>query len=128
MDIRNYQKMALPAAFVFFFVMLFLIVFWKGGLLELDRKKTELKTSMERNEEVREENRVLFREVTRLKNDHEYIEQVARKELGMIKKNEIIVNFHSGSSQEQKNYKEKGSGSVSGAADHVELPPVRFVE
>ncbi len=100
MDIRKYRNMALPAACVFLFVLLLLIVFWNNGILDLNRKKGELKEAVARNEELRDENRGLFREVTRLKSDQEYLEQVARKELGMIRKNEIIVKFHTDGKQE----------------------------
>ena len=106
MDIRKYQKMALPAACVFLFVFLLMIVFFKNGILDLNRKKGELKEATARNEELRDENRGLYREVTRLNSDQEYLEQVARKELGMIRKDEIIVKFHSDGNPEGEPEKE----------------------
>ncbi len=94
LDFTRYKKAVLPAVGVFLVVFLLLIVFYRNGILDLNRKKVELETQIEKNEALREENTGLYREVTRLKSDQEYLEQVARKELGMIKKNEIIVKFH----------------------------------
>lgn len=100
MDISQYKKAALPVACVFLFVFLLFIVFLKNGILDLNKKKVELKDAVAKNQELREENQGLYREVSRLKSDQEYLEQVARKELGMIKKDEIIVKFHSDSPSE----------------------------
>ena len=56
-------------------------------LLELKKKKHIL---AENSFKVSEENFILSREIHRLKNDPEFIEDVARKELGVIGKDEII--------------------------------------
>ncbi len=44
-------------------------------------------------EDLKEKNRLLVDEIRRLKEDKEYFESVARKELGLIKENEIIYRF-----------------------------------
>lgn len=94
-DFTKYKKAVLPVICVLLVVFLLLIVFYRNGILDLNKKKAELQVQIEKNEALKEENTGLYREVTRLKSDQEYLEQVARKELGMIKKNEIIVKFHS---------------------------------
>jgi len=43
--------------------------------------------------DFKEKNRLLAAEIRRLKEDKEYFESVARKELGLIKENEIIYRF-----------------------------------
>ena len=45
------------------------------------------------NEELRQENQVLKEEIDKIQNDPEYLEEVARKKFGLIKKNELIFNF-----------------------------------
>ena len=47
----------------------------------------------EKNLKLEEENQKLKEEVKRLQNDKRYIEEVARKELGMVKEGEIIYQF-----------------------------------
>ncbi len=42
---------------------------------------------------MEEENRKLREEVRRLQHEKRYIEEIARKELGMVKEGEIIYQF-----------------------------------
>jgi cell division protein FtsB/cell division protein DivIC len=42
---------------------------------------------------LEEENQKLKEEVKRLQSDKRYIEEIARKELGMVKEGEIIYRF-----------------------------------
>ena len=95
MDSEKHKQFLVPVAFSLLFLFLLLIVFQKNGFLDLSEKKEQLKEAVLINEKQKDANKVLFREVNRLKNDEEFLEQVARKELGMIKSDEIIVKFHS---------------------------------
>ena len=45
------------------------------------------------NVKIEEENRKLKEEVRRLQHEKRYIEEIARKELGMVKEGEIIYQF-----------------------------------
>ena len=47
------------------------------------------------NLKTEEENRKLREEVRRLQHEKRYIEEIARKELGMVKEGEIIYQFDS---------------------------------
>ena len=47
----------------------------------------------EKNIHLERENQKLREEVKRLKSDKRYIEEIARKELGMVKEGEIIYQF-----------------------------------
>lgn len=76
------------------FVLLFIfIVFSPNGLLRYYRLQQSLKTVQAANEELRKQNEELRAEIDKLKNDPEYLEEVARKKFGLIKKNELIFNF-----------------------------------
>ena len=77
---------------VFFY---FVIIFMPNGIIKLNMKKKEMIESAAVNADIEKENKQLYREVVRLKSDPLYIENVARKELGMIKDDEIIIRFHS---------------------------------
>ena len=67
--------------------------FGEQGLIHLYRTEMERKAYVARIHKLAEENQALLEEVHRLRTDMEYIESVARKELSLIKKNEIIVRF-----------------------------------
>lgn len=76
-------------------VLSLVIVFKENGLLDLKEKKGRLADIVKENDKLREQNKELFSEVKRLKNDDAYLEHVARKEMGMIKEDEIVIQFHS---------------------------------
>ena len=77
-----------------FFLVLGLLTFWGDkGILHLFRLQKELVRIKEANRTVEEENRKLKEEVRRLQNEKRYIEEIARKELGMMKEGEILYQF-----------------------------------
>ena len=85
------QSVFLALSIVFLFLLLLFIVFSDSGLADLFGLKSERDRLVQENTRLKEENMSLFRTVERLKNDPEYIESIARKELGMIKKDEVIL-------------------------------------
>ncbi|OGP63257.1 MAG: hypothetical protein A2169_08435 [Deltaproteobacteria bacterium RBG_13_47_9] len=70
-----------------------LTFFGEKGILHLLHLKKELARIKEANVKVEEENRKLQEEVRRLKHEKRYIEEIARKELGMVKEGEMIYQF-----------------------------------
>jgi len=85
-----------PALFLVLFLLLilgFFAFFGDKGILHLLRMEKELVRIREMNTKVEEENRKLRGEVTRLQHEKRYIEEIARKELGMVKEGEIIYQF-----------------------------------
>ena len=77
---------------VLLLILLFIyIVFSNYGYSELTLLTQEQHKLVQRNERLARENRALSIEIERLKNDLAYIESIARHELGMIKKDEIIL-------------------------------------
>jgi len=83
-----------------FILILFLILglftfFGDKGILHLVRLQKDLARIKETNNKMEEENRRLQEEVRRLQNEKRYIEEIARKELGMVKEGEIIYQFDS---------------------------------
>lgn len=69
------------------------IVFGPYGVIKFYNLRNELKIINTRNQQLKEENEGLQKEIHRLTNDQAYIEEVARKKYGLIKKNEIIFEF-----------------------------------
>lgn len=70
-----------------------LIIFGAGGVVDLRAKKAELAEITAQNKKIEDRNVELFRQITRMKKDPEYIEDTARQELKMIGKDEIIFKF-----------------------------------
>ena len=73
------------------FAMAAFIVFGDNGVLDLQRLKRKNQQLVMANEALARENLMLHRQIQRLKNDHAYIENIARHELGMIKADEVIL-------------------------------------
>ncbi len=90
-----WQKTVLVIFSIILVFFSFMILFMPNGIIKLDIKKKEMAESAKINAEIKKENKKLYREVVRLKSDPQYLEDVARKELGMIKDDEIIIRFHS---------------------------------
>lgn len=81
--------MSLAASIIF--AMAMFIVFGDNGALDLQRLKNKNQQLLMKNETLARENLMLHRQIQRLKNDHAYIENIARRELGMIKADEVIL-------------------------------------
>jgi len=68
-------------------------VFGPYGALKYFRVATELNEILAQNEQLRETNTALRQEINKLKKDPVYLEEVARRQFGLIKKNEVIYEF-----------------------------------
>jgi cell division protein FtsB len=84
-----------------------LTFFGEKGIFHLFRLQKELARVKEKNFKLQEENQTLKEEVKRLKSDKRYIEEIARKELGMVKEGEIIYQFDSSNDKNSKDKKDK---------------------
>jgi cell division protein FtsB len=90
------KKKRLFLVILILFLILGLFTFFGDkGILHLVRLQKDLARIKETNNKMEEENRRLQEEVRRLQNEKRYIEEIARKELGMVKEGEIIYQFDS---------------------------------
>jgi cell division protein FtsB len=78
-----------------------LTFFGEKGIFNLLRLRKEVVRIKEKNLQLEEENQKLREEVKRLQSDKRYIEEVARKELGMVKEGEIIYRFDTSSKRKE---------------------------
>ncbi len=69
------------------------LVFGEYGLTRLHRKEMERQAYLESIRRLSEENKALMEEANRLRNDKKYIESVVRKELHLVKPDEIVYRF-----------------------------------
>ncbi len=78
---------------LFLLLMGFLIVFGNNGLVDNYILKEKMKILREENAQITKENDDLKREIALLKNNPRYIENTARKELGMVKKGDTVYRI-----------------------------------
>ena len=84
-------KLMLGGAAVLLLHVALLIVIGDNGLIELSHLKQRQQTLAAQNETLARENVDLYHTIKRLKNDLVFIESVARNELGMVAKDDLIV-------------------------------------
>ena len=78
---------------VFLFLMALLITFGNRGLVDnylMSKRLAELKSL---NDGVMEENNELKKKIVLLRSDLAYIESLARNELGMVKKGDMVYRL-----------------------------------
>jgi len=94
--VNKKQSILLSLVILALFSLLLFIVFGENGLADLHLLKTERDSLLKRNSELAKENLTLYREIERLKSDPKYLENVARKELGVVGKDELIFKLKDG--------------------------------
>jgi cell division protein FtsB len=88
------SKCIVAGAAVLLLTLVLLIVFGDKGLVELSRLRERERIMADKNETLAKENVSLYRIIGRLKHDPIYIESVARHELGMVGKDDMIIIRH----------------------------------
>ncbi|MDD2320901.1 MAG: septum formation initiator family protein [Geobacteraceae bacterium] len=81
----------IPAGFILIFLSF--TIFGERGLLRIYHLNREKEGLQERATLVKLENDQLKREIEALKTDRRYLESLARKDFGFVRKNEIIYQF-----------------------------------
>jgi len=84
-----------------------LIIAWLGfgerGFIHLYDMEKQRQTYLERIRLLEKANEELLEQINLLRTDREYVESVARKELGLVKEGEIIYRFKDGSQEKEQN-------------------------
>jgi cell division protein FtsB len=102
------KKRILILVLFLFLIFGFFTFFGDKGIIHLLRLQKEWGRIKEANVKIEEENRKLREEVKRLQYEKRYLEEIARKELGMVKEGEVIYQFDP---QEDKNKKNSTNDS-----------------
>lgn len=87
------QKRLITISLIIALILVFWIAFSPKGLLQYFRLTESLETVKAENQKLEKQNKELRQEIARLLNDPAYLEEIARKKYGLIKKNEIIFDF-----------------------------------
>lgn len=88
---KSGRRWLIPAACLTF--ILFFTVFGERGLLriyEMKREKTRIDQAIAK---LKVENRQLVQLIEGLRTDRQQIERIARKELGLVKPDEVVYRF-----------------------------------
>ena len=73
--------------------VLWLIFAPQTGVVSLYRQKSELKALKAETEELRLQNEALRAEIKKLQDDPAYLEEVARRDYGLLKDHERVYDF-----------------------------------
>jgi len=87
------QKILLSLSTLVIFSLLLFIIFGDNGLVDLNLLKRERHLLIEKNAKISMDNLSLYREIDRLEHDSGYIEDVVRRELGLIAEGEVIFKL-----------------------------------
>ncbi len=85
------QKIMVTLAVMVLINFVLIVVFGEKGLVDLVSIKRDRKSAIEHNEALVKKNISLYHKIDRLKHDPVYIENVARKQLGLVGKNDLIL-------------------------------------
>ncbi|NTW16003.1 MAG: septum formation initiator family protein [Syntrophaceae bacterium] len=78
---------------VFVFLMSMLITFGKRGIVDNYAMKERLMALKKANSDIALENRELSKKAALLRSDLQYIEMVARNEIGMVRKGDLVYRY-----------------------------------
>ena len=91
--LKGYNRGILIPILLLLSVMIFFTFFGDKGLFQVYRLRSELKEIEKVNMELRGENERFRVEIDNLRTNKKYIEELARRELGLVKKGEIVYQF-----------------------------------
>jgi cell division protein FtsB len=99
-DVQESRVIKIVAGLVI--MALLWIIFSPGsGIVTLMSKRSELKKLQQDTARIEQQIKVLQKEIDLLHNDSRYLEDVARKNFGLLKKNERIFDFSKPQSGEE---------------------------
>ncbi len=77
----------------FLFLMALLITFGNRGVMDNYLMSKRLVALQSQNMKITEENNELTKKILLLRNDINYIEMIARNELGMVRKSDVVYRL-----------------------------------
>jgi len=85
------QRIGLSLSVLLLAALFVFIIFSERGLMDLRRLRAEQQRLVEKSRYLEQQNHTMRIEIERLKYDPQYIESVARRELGMVGRHEVIL-------------------------------------
>ncbi len=94
-----YFKIALIVAVFLLMGYMVLIFIGENGYQDLNAMKQKLHGIQAKNKEIEQQNVDIYRKIDRIKTDPVYMENIAREELKMIGKKEMVFKFNDDKAQ-----------------------------
>lgn len=92
--LRAFRKKYLFCLVGFIAIIFFFIIFGGRSLMQIYHLKEEREKIRTANARLREENQKLADQIERMKNNKkEEVEKIAREELGLVRKGEVVYQF-----------------------------------
>jgi cell division protein FtsB len=79
--------------FLFFGLMAAWLGFGERGFIHLYRMEKERQAHLNKIQALEQKNRELLEEIQRLRDDVNYMESLGRRELGLVKDDEVLYRF-----------------------------------
>ncbi|MFH2122866.1 MAG: septum formation initiator family protein [Pseudomonadota bacterium] len=97
------QKKLCRISLLLFIILLLSIFFTPGkGLYFLRKQKLQVVALHAEKQDLMEKNTALREEIKRLNTDVDYLEEVAREQRGLLKKDEMVFDFSPQAHQKQR--------------------------
>ena len=91
---QHVKRLGLTISCLFLFAgTAILLILNPRGLFQWRELQREYLELMRKNQALDQDNRLLYQEITRLRNDPKVIEHLAREELGLVREDELIIYF-----------------------------------
>ena len=94
---RTYKLKKYKSLIIFICICLFVSLYWvlfaPYGAHKYSQINSEIKKVSSDIKNLTDQNKAMSEEIIKLQEDSQYIEGIARKEYGLLKKNEIVFEF-----------------------------------
>lgn len=105
------QRLLIFGAFSLLVILFLVILFGEKGFYDYIFLKRQYAEVQKENSVLEEEGKRTYQKIKRLKTDLDYIEEIARQHLGMIRENEIVYQFPVTDGETATNGMEKTEGA-----------------
>jgi cell division protein FtsB len=113
------RKGIIRLSVIFLFALLVAwLIFGRRGLIHLYEMESQKQAYQDKIRKLEAENDELIEEIKRLRQDKEYIESVARKELNLVRDEELHFHFAGDHDDDKGNQVKTGAGGISSQTDN----------
>jgi cell division protein FtsB len=89
---KDFLKLSILTLVIFGLIVAWL-AFGERGFIHLFRMEKERQVYLKKIQDLEKANNELLEQIHLMQNDDDYLERLARKELGLVKENEVIYRF-----------------------------------
>lgn len=100
------QRLLIFVAFFLLIVLFLVILFGEKGFYDYMFLKKQYAEIQSNNSKLEDEGRKTYEVIKRMKTDLDYVEEIARQQLGMVMENEVVYQFQSNEESHDKDKKE----------------------